>query len=71
MKIISVDSSRCQGHGKCYALAPDLLEPGDDLGRAAVISGPIDASDAAKLSQGEAAIGACPEMALSWKDAEA
>jgi ferredoxin len=69
MKIISVDESRCQGHGKCYGLAPDLLEPGDDLGRAMVITGPIDSSDTNKVSQADAAIRACPEMALSWKDA--
>ena len=69
MRNIEVDTSRCQGHGKCYAVAPDLVEPGDDLGRAMVISGPIDESDTGKIAQGDAAIGACPEMALSWKDA--
>jgi ferredoxin len=28
---IRVDDSRCEGHGRCYALAPELIEP-DDIG---------------------------------------
>ena len=28
---IRVDRDRCEGHGRCYTLAPDLLEA-DDLG---------------------------------------
>ena len=28
---IHVDRERCEGHGRCYALAPALFEP-DDIG---------------------------------------
>ena len=28
---IRVDESRCEGHGRCYSLAPDLFES-DDIG---------------------------------------
>ena len=28
---VSVDSSRCQGHNRCYAIAPELFEV-DDYG---------------------------------------
>ena len=30
---ISVDSDKCQGHNRCYALAPELFDV-DDLGYA-------------------------------------
>ena len=33
---IAVDSSRCQGHNRCYAIAPELFDV-DDLGAASVI----------------------------------
>jgi ferredoxin len=28
---VHVDEERCEGHGRCYALAPAVFEP-DDLG---------------------------------------
>lgn len=27
---IEVDPDRCTGHGRCYALAPEVYEPDDD-----------------------------------------
>jgi ferredoxin len=33
---VRIDDSRCQGHGRCYALAPALFEP-DDIGNARVV----------------------------------
>ena len=24
---LSIDTEKCQGHGRCYALAPELFEP--------------------------------------------
>jgi ferredoxin len=27
---IAVDPALCTGHGRCYALAPDVYEPDDD-----------------------------------------
>lgn len=33
---VRIDDSRCQGHGRCYALAPALFEP-DEIGNARVI----------------------------------
>lgn len=29
MRVI-LDSNKCQGHGRCYALAPQLFEPDDE-----------------------------------------
>jgi ferredoxin len=33
---IHLDTEKCQGHGRCYSLAPDLFDC-DDLGTAVVI----------------------------------
>jgi len=60
MRVI-VDLARCQGHGRCYDLAPDVFEP-DDRGHVEVaVRGdlpPVLRTDA------EIAVGNCPESAL-------
>jgi ferredoxin len=66
MEIVAVDQSCCEGHGKCYLVAPDLMRPQDDVGHAEFFAEPIDPSDTARIAQGDAAIQACPEQALSW-----
>jgi ferredoxin len=55
-----VDHSRCNGHGRCFAVAPDLFDLDDD-GYSVVdeISVPVGQSDDAR----EAA-GACPSQAI-------
>ena len=58
---VHVDAERCQGHGRCYALAPDLFEP-DDLGNGSEVgdgSVPPDRQDTARL-----AVANCPEQAI-------
>ena len=58
---IAVDSSRCQGHGNCYARHPDLFTP-DDEGYATAI-----ADEVAEASRADAlhAVGGCPERAIT------
>jgi len=58
---VQIDPGRCQGHGRCYDLAPDLF--GDDeegygqvLGDGAVPPGQEDAARRAVLN--------CPEHAV-------
>lgn len=67
MGAIKVDLALCQGHGRCYGVAPQLFSPIDDDGHAAYVGGDIERGDAA----GDIAIGSCPEQALSWDDAAA
>lgn len=58
---IHVISDKCQGHNRCYALAPELFEV-DDLGYASEIGDgevPPQMEDAARL-----AVANCPEMAI-------
>lgn len=63
---IYVDIARCAGHGKCYLLAPDVIEPRNDDGQAKWTGGRLDPM-ADELRQRLArVIENCPEHALSW-----
>lgn len=58
---VRIDAERCQGHGRCYALAPELFEP-DEIGNSQVRGGgevPPGMEDAARL-----AVANCPEGAV-------
>ena len=55
---VHVDEERCQGHGRCYALAPELFEP-DDLGNGQAIG---DGTVPAELrTKARLAAANCPE----------
>jgi ferredoxin len=61
MMRIRVDSTKCQGHSRCYAIAPDLFDI-DDYGTSTARNGgevPADREDAARL-----AVRNCPEHAI-------
>jgi ferredoxin len=58
---LTVDADRCMGHGRCYAVAPDLLtydEEGFVSIRGRVIDVPEDQLDAAREAEMS-----CPEGA--------
>lgn len=64
---VHVDRSLCQGHGRCYSLAPELFEP-DDLGNSHEIGDgtvPPGQEDAARR-----AVANCPEYAITIEDGE-
>jgi ferredoxin len=58
---VAVDAEKCQGHARCFALAPTLFTI-DDYGQSSVVGdgtvAPGD-EDAARL-----AIANCPELAV-------
>ncbi len=59
---ISVDQEKCQGHARCYSLAPDLFSI-DDYGQSSVVGDgtvPPGREESARL-----AIANCPERAVS------
>ena len=60
---LTVRGDLCRGHGRCYTLAPDLLEDDDDEGyvtvRDQVIDVPTNQVDLARN-----AAGSCPERAI-------
>ena len=58
---IHIDQDRCEGHGRCYALAPSLVEP-DDLGNGREIGdGAVPAEHEATARKAAAN---CPEHAV-------
>jgi ferredoxin len=58
---VAIDSTRCQGHGRCYAFAPALFEP-DELGNShSRTNEPIDL---ALEHQARVAAANCPERAI-------
>ena len=60
-------STACQGHGRCYTLAPQLLSS-DDEGYVTISGGdPIEVpEDMRELA--ENIVGSCPENAISLID---
>ncbi|MDP1795381.1 MAG: ferredoxin [Acidimicrobiales bacterium] len=61
MRII-LDNERCQGHGRCYNLAPDLFAPDDDGYAVVLVEGDLDPE---QLAQANLAAANCPEYALT------
>jgi ferredoxin len=62
---VHIDKSRCQGHGRCYAVAPALFEA-DDIGNGVEIGGgvvPAGLEDDARR-----AVMNCPEQAISVEE---
>jgi len=58
---IRIDRDKCEGHGRCYTLAPDLVEP-DDIGNGQEIG---DGSVAPELENSAVQAEAnCPEHAV-------
>jgi len=58
---IRIDADRCSGHGRCYALTPQLFSD-DERGYGQVIGdGTVGEGE---LSAAERAVVACPERAI-------
>ena len=62
---LSIDASRCQGHGRCSLMSPKVFDVSDDgLGQVLVPEPePEDLADVAR------AIDNCPESAISLSTA--
>lgn len=59
---VHLDSEKCQGHNRCYALAPELFDV-DDYGQAVLLVDgeiPADLEEKARLAAAN-----CPEYAIS------
>jgi ferredoxin len=62
---VHVDEERCEGHGRCYATAPEVFEP-DELGNGHELGGgtvPPDLERQARL-----AVANCPERAITMEE---
>lgn len=62
MKLV-LDADRCQGHGRCYDLAPELFDA-DDEGHAVVLA-PGGEVGAGHEDAAARAVRNCPERALA------
>ena len=58
---IHVDSDKCEGHSRCYALAPDLVDV-DDLGTAFELNDGV--VPAGMEERAQLIIDNCPEYAI-------
>jgi len=63
MKVV-LDSDRCVGHGRCYALAPEVYDA-DDEGHCLMQFGPDDAIPADLEAKARLGAANCPEQALT------
>jgi ferredoxin len=66
--IIRIDPDACVGHGRCYAIAPDVFDA-DDQGHGVLRIAPIDGAGPAEVPprlEASARTGAanCPEGAI-------
>lgn len=64
MKLI-LDTEKCQGHGRCYALAPDLMDT-DDYGQAVLLGDGTVAEG--REQDAQLIVDNCPEYAISLSD---
>jgi ferredoxin len=62
---IHVNADRCQGHNRCYSLAPELFEV-DDYGYAKEINDGV--VPAALEEKAHLAVANCPEHAVVLED---
>ena len=56
-----LDTEKCTGHGRCYALAPDLFDS-DDAGRSVLL---VEDPSADQQALAERAVANCPEQAIT------
>lgn len=62
---IHVDDDRCEGHGRCYALAPELFAP-DEIGNGHEVG---DGTVAAGMEhEAQLAVANCPERAITIEE---
>jgi ferredoxin len=59
---LAINTDKCQGHGRCYSLFPDLFECGDDNGNGRVLVQHVEGDQYQSALQ---AVNGCPEDAIS------
>lgn len=60
--MVHVDAGRCQGHNRCYSIAPDLFELDEDGFSSEIAPGMVPPELAVAARRAEAN---CPEYAVS------
>ena len=62
MKKVKVDSEKCQGHNRCYAMAPGMFKVDEEGYATPRGDGALDTDD--KVALAEKAVINCPEIAI-------
>ena len=62
---LRIDQDKCQGHNRCYALAPELVDV-DDLGTAHALNDGVVPPELAEKAQ--LIVDNCPEYAIELVD---
>jgi ferredoxin len=60
-----IDADKCQGHNRCFALGPELVDV-DDLGMAFVIGDGTVTDD--HMAKARLLVANCPEYAITLED---
>jgi ferredoxin len=60
---IRIDASRCEGHGRCYTLSPELFAS-DDVGTGLVVNSEVTAET---IEAAKHAVASCPEDAIVFE----
>lgn len=61
---LAIDSSRCEGHGRCASVAPGLFEV-DDYGMSYLVVGDVPGDQEGAAAY---AVDACPEQAIAVRE---
>ena len=64
---VHVDPDKCQGHNRCYAIAPELFDI-DDLGMSSERGDGTVPSEL--VDKAQRAVANCPEYAISLEEVE-
>ena len=59
---VRLDRSACEGHGRCYALAPELFDCDEDGHAVLLATGELTAEE---LDEARKAADNCPEFAIT------
>jgi ferredoxin len=62
---ITLDSEACQGHGRCYTLAPELFDSDDEGYAVLTVAGDVPAGCE---EQARLAADNCPEFAITVEE---
>jgi ferredoxin len=65
---VAVDPGKCQGHNRCYNLAPELFDV-DDLGMASAVGDGLVPPEL--VEKARRAVANCPEYAITLTEVEA
>ena len=64
---VTVDPDKCQGHNRCYSLAPELFDV-DELGMASAVGDGTVTPEL--LDKARRAVANCPEFAITLEEVQ-